>query len=166
MSLLQPGTAWSGRKASQLSLSASSWSVHAVRSSSTTSSPTNCSTPELREVLRRAGMKSGVVAPMSWQDRMLGSIGIAGRQPDAFGPRDAQFLVSVATQVTAIVRMAKLVDDLRGTTARLADAQEETVMLLAAAAEAHEAGLQPSLPRRTVACGDARRRARLRRGRR
>ena len=56
----------------------------------------------------------------------------------AFGPRDAQFLAAVANQVTAIVRMAGLVDSLQKATDRLSGSQAETVMMLAAAAEAHD----------------------------
>jgi putative nucleotidyltransferase with HDIG domain len=44
----------------------------------------------------------------------------------------------VANQVTAIVRMAELVEDLQAASTRLSDSQAETVMLLAAAAEAHD----------------------------
>jgi diguanylate cyclase (GGDEF)-like protein len=103
--------------------------------------------PELRELLRKTGMESGVVAPMMWQDRTLGSLGIASRQANAFGPRDAQFLASVATQVIAIVRMSSLVEDLRAMSAQLTRAQQETVLLLAAAAEAHDGATGQHLQR-------------------
>jgi HD-GYP domain-containing protein (c-di-GMP phosphodiesterase class II) len=97
--------------------------------------------PDLRRLLERAELKSGVVAPMLWQGQLLGALGVASSRASAFGPKDAEFLVAVAAQVTAIVRMAKLLEDLTSATARLAEAQDETVMLLAAAAEAHEAGM-------------------------
>ena len=94
--------------------------------------------PRQREILQAAGLKSVLVAPLVWQDHVLGSLGVAKRQENAFTPADAQFLMAVAAQVTAIMRMESVVADLRASTARLSQAQEETVLLLAAAAEAHD----------------------------
>lgn len=94
-----------------------------------------------RKMAAAGGVHSALAAPMLWHDEFVGVLSVASKRPNAFGPRDAQFVSSVATQVTAIIRMARLLDDLRATTAHLTDAQDETVMLLAAAAEEHEAGL-------------------------
>ena len=91
-----------------------------------------------RDILRAGKLRSVLVAPMIWQDQLVGSLGVASRQEAAFGPRDAQFLAAVATQVTAIVRMATLVDELQASSTHLEEAREETVMLLASAAEAHD----------------------------
>ena len=46
--------------------------------------------------------------------------------------------MAVANQVTAIVRMSTIVDELQTASEKLAGAQAETVMMLAAAAEAHD----------------------------
>ncbi len=94
-----------------------------------------------RSMAAAVGVHSALAAPMLWHDEFVGILSVASKRASAFGPRDAQFVSSVATQVTAIVRMAKLLDDLRATTGRLCDAQDETVMLLAEVAEAHLAGL-------------------------
>jgi PAS domain S-box-containing protein/diguanylate cyclase (GGDEF)-like protein len=91
-----------------------------------------------RELLTAAGMQSAMVAPMLWRNELVGLLSVASKREAAFGPRDAQFLMAVAGQVTGIVRMATLVGELQSTSTRLAQAQTETVLLLAAAAEAHD----------------------------
>jgi diguanylate cyclase (GGDEF)-like protein/PAS domain S-box-containing protein len=95
-------------------------------------------TGKQRELVRAAGMQSALVAPMLWRNELVGMLSVASKRKAAFGPRDAQFLMAVAAQVTGIVRMATLVGELQSTSTRLAQAQTETVMLLAAAAEAHD----------------------------
>jgi diguanylate cyclase (GGDEF)-like protein/PAS domain S-box-containing protein len=91
-----------------------------------------------RDVLSAAGIRSALVAPMIWENELVGLLSVGCKRDRAFTPRDAQFLTAVATQVTAISRMTGLVDRLQTASVRLADAQAETVMLLAAAAEAHD----------------------------
>ncbi len=91
-----------------------------------------------RQVMRAAGFRSGLVVPLVWQGKMAGVISVASRRENAFGPRDAHFLMAVATQVTAIAYMETLVDQLQRTSGDLARAQAETVMMLAAAAEARD----------------------------
>jgi len=91
-----------------------------------------------RDLLRATGLRSAIVVPMLWQNDLIGSLSVASKREAAFGPRDAQFLMAVASQVTAIVRMAALVEELQSASVRLTEAQAETVMLLAAAAEAHD----------------------------
>jgi diguanylate cyclase (GGDEF)-like protein/PAS domain S-box-containing protein len=94
--------------------------------------------PSQRELLVRAGLVSGLVVPMIWQGQTLGALAIGSRQAAAFGPADAQLVNAVAGQVTAIVRMSSLVDELQTASAQRTKTQEETVLLLAAAAEAHD----------------------------
>ena len=91
-----------------------------------------------RQIFTAAGLRSGIAAPMIWQDELLGVIVVARSEPRAFSPHDAQFLMAVANQVTAIVRMSTIVDELQTASEKLAGAQAETVMMLAAAAEAHD----------------------------
>jgi diguanylate cyclase (GGDEF)-like protein/PAS domain S-box-containing protein len=91
-----------------------------------------------RNLLLAAGIRSAVVAPMVWQGNVVGTLSAGGREVGGFGPRDAQFLNAVATQVTAIVRTASLVDDLQSASGRLLQAHTETVLMLANAAEAHD----------------------------
>jgi len=91
-----------------------------------------------RELLRAGGLRSGLVAPMIWRNELIGMLSVASNRERAFTPRDAQFLMAVATQVTAVVRMETLVDELQSASGRLAQAHTETVLLLAAAAEAHD----------------------------
>jgi putative two-component system response regulator len=79
-----------------------------------------------------------MVAPMLWDGELIGTVAVARKQKAAFDPRDGQFLAAVANQVTAIVRMATLVDGLQSATERLSDAHAQTVVMLAAAAEAHD----------------------------
>ena len=92
-----------------------------------------------RTIIRAAGLRSAVTVPMLWQEELVGSLNVASKQPDAFTAADVQFLTGVANQVTAVMRMATLVDDLQAASSRLAQSQTEAVILLAAAAEAHDA---------------------------
>jgi putative nucleotidyltransferase with HDIG domain len=94
--------------------------------------------PAQRSLLQRARLRSALVAPMLWRGEVVGLLAVASKREAAFTPRDAQFLLAVAAQVSAIVRLAMLVNDLQGASARLADAQTDTVMLLASAAETHD----------------------------
>jgi diguanylate cyclase (GGDEF)-like protein len=91
-----------------------------------------------RRLLGRAGFRSVLITPMVWQEEVVGTLSVVSKREAAFTPRDAQFLTAVATQVTAIVRMSTLVDQLQDTSTRLSEAQEEAVLLLAASAEAHD----------------------------
>ena len=93
---------------------------------------------EQRELMSRAGLKSGLSAPMLWHNELIGILGVASEREDAFTPHDAQVLSAVATQVTAIVSLETLVEELRAASHRISLAHVETVMLLAAAAEAHD----------------------------
>ncbi len=99
---------------------------------------TEFATPAQKDLFRTVGLLSALVAPMIWRGQVLGSVSVASKRPAAFGPRDAQFLSAIATQVTAIVRTAALVDDLQSASERLLQAHTETVVMLAAAAEAHD----------------------------
>ena len=91
-----------------------------------------------QQILRKAGLKSALVAPMLWRSEMIGTLAVASRTEEALGPRDAQLVSAIATQVTAIVSLETLVEKLRSASGRLSQAHQETVMLLAAAAEAHD----------------------------
>jgi diguanylate cyclase (GGDEF)-like protein/PAS domain S-box-containing protein len=94
--------------------------------------------PDMRSLIHRAGVRSLLAVPMVWRDEVIGSIGAGRAEPGAFSPRDAQLLATVAGQITAIVRMATLVESLQLTSDKVKEAQAETVMMLAAAAEAHD----------------------------
>lgn len=95
-------------------------------------------TPAQKEILATVGLRSALIAPMIWRGIVVGAVSVASKRDAAFGPRDAQFLTAIATQVTAIVRTAALVDDLQSASSRLEEAHTGTVMMLAAAAEAHD----------------------------
>ena len=93
----------------------------------------------LKTAFIAAHVQSLVVVPMLWRDQVIGSIGAGRKNLAAFTPRDAQLLATIAGQITAIVRMATLVESLQETSDRVHAAQAETVMMLAAAAaEAHD----------------------------
>jgi diguanylate cyclase (GGDEF)-like protein/PAS domain S-box-containing protein len=88
--------------------------------------------------LRLAGIRTALVAPMLWQDELIGALSVGSKLPGAFSARDAEFVAAVATQVTAIVRMASMLDEVRASSERLMRAHTETVLMLAGAAEAHD----------------------------
>ncbi len=83
------------------------------------------------KLLRAAGMRSAIVVPMLWQGEAVGMLAVGCTREAAFTARDAHFLTAVANQVTAIVRIATQATQLE-------KAQAETVVMLAAAAEAHD----------------------------
>jgi putative two-component system response regulator len=75
---------------------------------------------------------------MVWQGQTLGALAVGSKQQGAYAPADARLLNTVCAQVTAIVRMSSLVEELQQASAQLTEGHEETVILLAAAAEAHD----------------------------
>ena len=94
--------------------------------------------PSERELFRNANLRSSVVVPMIWHGTIVGVLSVASTRVGALDARDAQFVATVADQVTAIIRMETLVDDLQVAAGHLEDARTDTMVLLAAAAEAHE----------------------------
>ena len=94
--------------------------------------------PEEREIISAVGLKSALVVPMIWQNRLVGMMSVVSKRPAAFTAWDAQFLTAVAAQVTAIVWMTTLVEELQLATRNLSKAHADTVMLLANAAEAQD----------------------------
>lgn len=95
-------------------------------------------TEKERRLMRLAGLKAALAVPMVWRKELIGLLCVASKREAAFGPRDARFLTAVAAQVTALVSMATLVEQLRSASQQLSRAHAETVLLLAAAAEAHD----------------------------
>jgi diguanylate cyclase (GGDEF)-like protein len=91
-----------------------------------------------RRAAAENGLCSALVAPMVWQGEVVGALNVASTRPFAFGPRDAQVLGAVATQVTSIVQTSAMVDELQDASNRLLQAHTETVLMLAGAAEAHD----------------------------
>ncbi len=91
-----------------------------------------------RALLDQAGLRSALIAPMIWGDELIGALSVASKQQGAFSVRDAEFVAAVATQVTAIVRMSSLVEQLQSSSSMLRTAHTETVLMLASAAEAHD----------------------------
>jgi HD-GYP domain-containing protein (c-di-GMP phosphodiesterase class II) len=91
-----------------------------------------------RSFLTTAGFRSVLVVPMIWQDQFVGMLSVGSHKEAALTSWDAQFLTAVSSQVTAIVFMTTLVEELKLASADLAEARAETVMMLAAAAEAHD----------------------------
>ncbi|MCH8901479.1 MAG: PAS domain S-box protein, partial [Chloroflexi bacterium] len=89
-------------------------------------------------VLRAAELQSAVVVPLFWEDDMIGALSVASKRKDAFSAGDIEFLTAIATQITSVVRMATLLDELQSKSDHLAQAREEAVLLLAASAEAHD----------------------------
>lgn len=91
-----------------------------------------------RSMLAAARLQSGLIAPMWWDGRLVGVLSVGSKRTSAFSLRDVEFVGAVATQVSAIVRMSALVEELRTSSARLMGAHADTVMMLARAAEAHD----------------------------
>lgn len=94
-------------------------------------------TDDQKKLLLSVGILSAIVVPLFADDTMVATMSVGSKEPAAFGHNDEQFLTAVAGQVAAIIRMARLVDHLQHASDRLEASRDETVMLLAAAAEAH-----------------------------
>ena len=92
----------------------------------------------MRAILEQGGIRSGLVVPLLWQDQVIGSVAVGRADVGAFTQSDAHLLVSVAGQIATILRTASLVENLQEASANLAESQADTVVLLAAAAEAHD----------------------------
>ncbi len=95
-------------------------------------------TEQQRTVLKAVGIQSGIAVPLLWQDEWIGTMSVGSREMAAFGPRDAQFLMAVAAHASAIIRTARMVEQLRLASDRLASAHNDTVLMLAASVEAHD----------------------------
>lgn len=93
---------------------------------------------EQRQLLEISGLRTGAVIPMLWQGKVLGLLAVGSTKRGSISARDVQFLCAVADQVTAIIRMEALVGELQSATSVLQDARSDTVVMLAAAAEAHD----------------------------
>ena len=94
-------------------------------------------TEEQKRLLLSIGIQSGIVVPLFAGEAMVATMSVGSKERAGFGQADLQFLTEVGGHVAAIIRMARLVDELRHATDRLEEARDETVMLLAEAAEAH-----------------------------
>ena len=91
-----------------------------------------------RKFVRAAAVRTVLIVPITWKDELLGSLSVISKREAAFGPQDADFVGTIAARTAPIVRMATLVEELRATSDRLAESRTDTVMLLAASAEAHD----------------------------
>jgi diguanylate cyclase (GGDEF)-like protein len=91
-----------------------------------------------RELMQASGLRAALIVPMMWQGEIIGVLSVAMKSQRGIDARDVQFLTAVATQVTAIIHMETMVEELQTAAARLVDARADTVILLAAAAEAHD----------------------------
>ena len=89
-------------------------------------------------ILAAVGIRSGISVPMLWDSELVGILSVGSKRLAAFTAQDANFLMTVATQVTAIVRLSTMVEELRSVSERIGEARAETVMMLAASAEAHD----------------------------
>jgi diguanylate cyclase (GGDEF)-like protein len=91
-----------------------------------------------RELATKADLGPGLCVPLLSGQAVAGFLSVASRRGSRLDARDARFLAAVGEQVMAIARMEALVDDLEGAASRLQDARADTVVMLAAAAEAHD----------------------------
>jgi diguanylate cyclase (GGDEF)-like protein len=91
-----------------------------------------------RNLIGAAGIQSGLVVPMIWRDQIVGMLSVGSKKHAAFTAWDAQFLTAISSEVTAIVFTTTLVEELEAASDHLRQAYAETVMMLAAAAEAHD----------------------------
>ncbi len=111
-----------------------------------------------RIIMREIGMRSVMIAPMFWEGKLIGSISVASRQEAAFGATDAQILMGITSQVSAILSMAMLLRDFQGGAGRLQAAHRQGVRLLSWVVEAQAGVLSHDFERmRAVAESLARR---------
>ena len=77
-----------------------------------------------RTLLVNAGIRSGLVVPMIWQEAIVGLISVGSRRAAAFGAEDGRLLAGVAAQIVSVVRMAQEMDQL---TERVACLEQEII---------------------------------------
>lgn len=65
-----------------------------------------------RTLLVNAGIRSGLVVPMIWQEAIVGLISVGSRRAAAFSAEDGRLLAGLAGQVVSLVRMAQQMDQL------------------------------------------------------
>jgi putative nucleotidyltransferase with HDIG domain len=94
--------------------------------------------PRHRTFAKSRGVGPGLCAPMSSQGEVVGFISVAAGEGITLDARDARLVAAVGEQVTAIARLDTLVDTLQTSATRIGDARADTVIMLAAAAEAHD----------------------------
>jgi diguanylate cyclase (GGDEF)-like protein/PAS domain S-box-containing protein len=63
-----------------------------------------------RNILKLAGIESGIAVPMLWEGAVLGIMSVGRKQTRGFDSREARFLMAVATQITALLRIAALAE--------------------------------------------------------
>ncbi len=100
-----------------------------------------------REILKLAGLRSLMIAPLSWENALIGSMTVASRREAAFGPLDGQLLMGLASQVSSIVSMTTLVHDFRDRAARLSTSRRDGIKLLATLVEAQAGVLSHDMDR-------------------
>ncbi len=104
-------------------------------------------TEEERRVLLSAGLHCGITVPVIWQSRVIGSLSAARKETASIDLPDSEFLVEVARHVAAVIWTERLVAHLQVATEQLASARDETVLMLAASVEAHDAATGSHLAR-------------------
>jgi response regulator RpfG family c-di-GMP phosphodiesterase len=87
--------------------------------------------PNQREILQLWGCRTIIAAPLIWESDLTGIIAAVSREENAFGPADAQVLMGLASQVSAIVNMGSLLQDYRNRSRDLARAHLEGSRLIA-----------------------------------
>lgn len=64
-----------------------------------------------RAIIQAAGLQTILIVPMIWEGEVLGMVAAASKRERAFTPRDSQFLSTVAAQITALARMAVMLEE-------------------------------------------------------
>jgi len=88
--------------------------------------------PTYDEIAKKEGVVSQLIVPILKEDRILGLMWVANRQPVAFTSQDQQLLQALATQATIAIENARLYEELRQ---RILEVEEKNRELLAAQEE-------------------------------
>ena len=89
----------------------------------------------MRRILLEAGLRSGVTAPILWQDQVIGSMAGGRKALAGFSSTDVKQLTAIADQVAAVIGFSVATEKHRRV---IAESHEQSVFLLAEAAEAHD----------------------------
>lgn len=79
-----------------------------------------------------------LLVPVLQDGLLVGMLSVGSREPARFGAKDVRLLGTIAEQVVNIARMSMLVTESQTAAKRANDAHAQTVMMLAATAEAHD----------------------------
>ena len=87
--------------------------------------------PATRQFARDLGFNAVIFAPMIWEDRVIGVIGTARREPKPFDEKQVALIKAFADQAVIAIENVRLFDEIQDKNRQLAEASEHKSQFLA-----------------------------------